>query len=356
MSILDDLKQIKKLDKQGMVQSIESLGLQFQQAWDETKKIKVPSEYSKVKNVLINGMGGSGLGGHVIESVFGEKMKIPFRVINSYKLPGYVNSQTLYVLSSYSGTTEEILATFNEARKRKAKLLIITAGGRLAKLAKQFHVPSYIFTPRFNPCNQPRMGLGYMIMGTLGLLNRCQIIKIADREVHDLIGEIVKLHQVFGSRVKTGNNKAKQIAKSLRGRIPIIVAAEHLSGNAHIFTNQINENSKNFAAFFLISELNHHLMEGLPFPRTNKQVLCFVFVESPLYLEKNQKRLKITKQVLQKSRIPYLSYQARTLTKLTQVAEVLLFGSYVNFYLALINGVNPSPIVFVDYFKKQLEK
>jgi glucose/mannose-6-phosphate isomerase len=356
MTILDDLKKIRRLDKQGMLQSIESFGLQCQQAWDETKKIQVPASYRGVQNILINGMGGSGLGGHVIESVFGEKMKVPFRVINSYTLPGYVNSRTLYILSSYSGTTEEILATFNAARQRRAKLLIICAGGKLAALAKRYRIPAYIFTPRFNPCNQPRMGLGYSVVGIIGLLARCGVLTIPDATMRRTIASIVAYHRKFGAKIKSNTNMAKKVAMTLPGKIPILVAAQHLSGNAHIATNQINENSKNFAAYFLISEMNHHLMEGLPFPKNNRQNLRFLFLESKLYLPKVQKRFFITKKVLQKSHIPFASYQAIGAQPLTQVMEVLLFGSYVNFYLAMLNGINPSPIVFVDYFKKQLEK
>lgn len=356
MNILDGLKKMQRLDKQGMLQSIESLGLQCQQAWDETKKIRIPAGYRGVQNVLINGMGGSGLGGHVIESVFGEKMAIPFRVINSYTLPGYVNSRTLYILSSYSGTTEEILATFNAARRRRAKLLIICAGGKLAALAKRYHIPSYIFTPRFNPCNQPRMGLGYSVIGIIGLLAKCGILKISEAELRATIATIVTYHKKFGAKVGIKSNQAKKVAIALQNRIPILVAAQHLSGNAHIASNQINENSKNFAAYFIISELNHHLMEGLPFPIGNRRNLAFLFLESELYLPKMQKRFLITKKVLQKSRIPFVSYRATGAQPMTQVIETLLFGSYVNYYLAMLNGINPSPIVFVDYFKKQLEK
>jgi glucose/mannose-6-phosphate isomerase len=356
MNILDDLKKIKKRDTQGMWQSIESLGLQCQQAWDETRKIKIPRTYRGIQNVLINGMGGSGLGGHVIESVFGGQMKVPFRVINSYQLPGYVNSRTLFILSSYSGTTEEVLSTINEARRRKAKILIICAGGQLAAAARRYRIPAYIFSPRFNPCNQPRMGLGYMVIGTIGLLARCGVVNISNNDIKGVIASIVTHHKKFGLKVALKKNQAKKVATTLQGRVPILVAAQHLSGNAHIATNQINENSKNFAAYFLISELNHHLMEGLPFPRSNKQNLQFLFLESGLYLPKIQKRFLITKKVLQKSRIPYAAYRVTSTKPLTQVMEALLFGSYVNYYLAMLNGINPSPIVFVDYFKKQLEK
>ncbi|MBU0597516.1 SIS domain-containing protein, partial [Patescibacteria group bacterium] len=320
------------------------------------RKIKIPKSYSKVDNILINGMGGSGLGGHIIKSVFTEKIKVPFEVINSYTLPGYVNSHTLYIISSYSGTTEEPLNTFNEARRRGAKILVISSGGTLGRWAKKYKLPGYVFNPRFNPSNQPRMGLGYSVAGQLAMLKKCGHVNISDNEFKKVINVIVSLHKQFGTGVTAPRNKAKQLALKLKNRIPIIIAAEHLSGNAHAMANQLHENSKTFTPYYLISELNHHLMEGMQFPPSNVRSLMWVFIESPLYLQKIQKRFKITKRVLDKYKVSYLNYSVRQKARLAQVFEVLVFGSYVNYYLAILGNVNPSLIPYVDYFKKELKK
>ncbi|XOU94217.1 MAG: SIS domain-containing protein [Candidatus Kerfeldbacteria bacterium] len=356
MSSLDNLKNIIKLDKQGMAGSIESLGLQCQQAWEEANKIKIPNSYKSCKNIVISGMGGSALGGHVIESLYSNDLKVPFRVTNSYFVPGSVDKNTLYILSSYSGTTEEILATLPIAKKRKAKLLIICAGGKLSKAAKKYKIPAYIFDPKFNPSNQPRMGLGYSIVGQIALLKNCGMLKVTDNDFKKVINLIVKLHNKFGLKVPSKKNKAKQMAIKLYGRLPINIAAEHLAGNVHIMTNQINENSKTFSAYFLISELNHHLMEGLIFPKTNKSNLVFTFLESKLYPAKITIRVAITKKVLDKSKIPYIGYMVSSKDKLSQSFEALLFGSYVNFYMSMLNNIDPSPIPVVDFFKQQLAK
>jgi len=356
MNKLDDLKKISKLDTQGMAGSIESLGLQCQQAWEEASKVKIPTSYKKVKKIVISGMGGSALGGHVIESLYGQKMKASIKITNSYFVPGSVDADTLYILSSYSGTTEEVLATLPVARKRKAKLMVICAGGKLAVAAKRYKIPAYIFEPRFNPSNQPRMGLGYSIVGQLALLKSAGLINVTANDFQAVVKLIVRLHKQFGLKVKSAKNKAKQSAMKINGHIPIIVGAEHLSGNAHIMTNQINENSKTFAAYFLVSELNHHLMEGLRFPASNKKNLIFFFMDSKLYPEKIAKRMDITKQVLRKNKINYINYQFTSKDNLLQSCEALLFGSYVNYYMAIFNNIDPSPIPWVDYFKKQLAK
>jgi glucose/mannose-6-phosphate isomerase len=354
MKNLNDIKKILKLDAQGVAGSIESLGLQCQQAWDEVKKIKIPRSYRNVSSVVINGMGGSALGGHVIETLYKEKLKVPLKVTNSYSVPGFVNNKTLFVLSSYSGTTEEVLATLPMARKRKAKMLIICAGGKLARAAKQYRIPAYIFEPRFNPSNQPRMGLGYSIFGQMALLSKCGLLKVTEREYKEVVKKIILLHGLYGLKVPIRNNMAKKTALGLYNKIPIIVAAEHLSGNAHIMANQINENSKTFSAYFLVSELNHHLMEGMRFPDSNKRNLCFVILESKKYLPRIQKRFLITKKVLAKNKISFIVHPVKSITKISQVFETLLFGSYVNYYMAILNGINPAPVPYVDFFKKEL--
>jgi len=356
MATLDNINKIKGLDKQNMLGSIESLGLQCRQAWDDVKKVKIPKNYKNINKILINGMGGSGLGGHIINSLFREELKVPLQVINSYRLPAYVDKKTLYIISSYSGTTEEPISTFLQARKKGAKIMVICSGGKLEKIAKKYNLPGYIFTPRFNPCGQPRMGLGYSIIGQVALLKKCGWLNISEQEFNEAVNSIVFLHKKFGVKKSIKNNESKKTAQKLLNKIPIIVGAGHLSGGAHVIANQINENSKVFSNYHLISELNHHLMEGMRFPRANPKNLFFFFIESDLYLPRIKKRFLVTKKILNKYKIPFKVHKVDGRSKLSQVFSTLLFGSYMNFYLAIQYNIDPSPIPWVDFFKKELAK
>ncbi|MFA5134959.1 MAG: bifunctional phosphoglucose/phosphomannose isomerase [Patescibacteria group bacterium] len=353
---LDSPKRVEQLDTQGMVQSIESLALQCEQAWNDVKRIRVPRQYRTVENIVINGMGGSALGGHIIAALFERELKKPLHVVNSYTVPGFVSRSTLYVISSYSGTTEEPVSTFREARKRGAKVMFIGAGGTIAAYAKRYRIPAYIFEPQFNPSGQPRMGLGYSIVGQVALFRRLGLLSVSDAAMRSVVERIIKLHHEYGVRVPASRNAAKEAALALHGAIPVYVGAQHLAGNAHVCANQTNENGKTFAAYFTVSELNHHLMEGLRYPASNPRNLHFVFFESGRYLPKIQKRFTITQKVLRKSGIPFEAVRVRSTSALEQVFEVLVFGSYLSFYLALLRGIDPSPIPFVDYFKKQLQQ
>lgn len=337
-------QQIKKLDKANLLASIELLGEQCAEAWHEVKKIKIPASYRGVENIVIAGMGGSALGGHLIQSLFADKLKAPIEIVRGYTLPKYVGPKTLVILSSYSGNTEETLSAAADAKKRKAKIVGLAAGGRLEKFLRSNNYPAYIFKPTYNPSNQPRMGLGYSIFGQLGLLAKCGLLKIDEKEINQAIAPL-----------NHNDGTAKTFAEKLKNKIPIIVASEFLTGNAHIIANQINENAKTFATYFELPELNHHLMEGLKNPAANKN-LKFVLLNSSLYHPRNQKRYQILKEVLRKNKIDFIEYQPKAKTKFQQSMETLLFGSYVSFYLAMFYNLDPAPVPWVDFFKKRLGK
>lgn len=338
-------QKIKKLDKSNLLGSIELLGKQCAEAWRDVKKIKIPASYRGVENIVISGMGGSALGGHLIQSLFAKKLKVPIEIVRGYTLPSYVGPKTLLILSSYSGNTEETLTAAAEGKKRKAKIVGLAAGGKLAKFLQKNNYPAYIFKTTYNPSNQPRMGLGYSIFGQIGLLAKCGLLKIDGKEIDHALGISYRK-----------NSQAENFAKKLQNKIPLFVASEFLLGNAHVFANQINENAKCFATYFELPELNHHLMEGLKNPAANRKNIVFLLINSDLYLPRNQKRYKILKEVLRRNKIDFIEYRPEAKTKLQQSMETLLFSSYFSFYLAMEYNLNPSPVPWVDFFKKELER
>lgn len=342
---LNNLEEIRKFDKSNMLESIELFPKQCQQAWEETQKLTIPQDYTNVRQIVVSGMGGSGLGGHIIKSLYQKELPIPLEIVNDYHLPGYVNEDSLVILSSYSGSTEETLATADEAKKKGAKILGITTGGKLGKFLKENNFPGYIFEPKFNPCGQPRMGLGYSLVGQIVLLRITGILQFNENEFF----QCFKSLKVIQGRLV---DRAKELVKRCRRKIIVVVAAEHLSGNAHVLANQINENAKALSCYFLLPELDHHLLEGLG--RPNEKNLIFAFLASNFYSEKIQKRLKLTKEVVEKNNIEVCEFKPSGENKLRQVLETLWFGSFLSFYLAIGSGIDPTPIPWVDYFKEKL--
>lgn len=352
---LDDLAGIRRLDPERILASIEKLPSQCQQAWEETKKVRVPVFYKqKVKNIVIIGMGGSALGPHVVQSLFFDQLRVPLQIVNDYHLPAYTDDKTLVILSSNSGSTEEVLAAAQEAIGKKTMMMGMTTGGKLAGLLRERQVPAYIFEQKHNPSDQPRMSTGYMVLGMAGLLRQLGVIDVDDQRVSEAIKFLREVSEQWRVRRSEKVNNAKQAAQKLRGRVVILIGAQFLTGSVHAFCNQLNENAKNMASYFALPELNHHLMEGLGFPSSNKSNLVSLFINSGLYDKRLQLRFELTEEVMQKNGIEVVKFRPTGSTRLKQVLEVLSWGSYVGFYLAMLNNLNPCRIPWVDHFKKQL--
>lgn len=354
MAGLDDLQKIKELDGANIIGSLEGLADQLRVGWQDSRSVKIPAEYKRVQNIVVTGMGGSGLGAPLIRSVF--DLSLPLQIVNDYTLPAFVDDKTLVIVSSYSGGTEETISTFKDALEKGAKVVGITSGGKLATLLQEKGFPVYQFDPRYNPCGQPRMGLGYSVGGILGLLSQLGLVKLSDQEMEKAASYIKTISSSFGLEATTDKNPVKTIATRLIGKIPIIIAAEFLAGNAHIFANQTNENAKTFAAYFILPEIDHHLLEGIRFPEGLGEKIKFVFLETGLYSEKIKQRVKITKEVLARASIESISYNIKGSSKIEASFEALAFSSWASFYLAILNEIDPTPIPNVDFFKEQLAK
>lgn len=354
MADLNDLAGIKALDKSNLLASIESLADQVNQSWIETQNLSLPLNYSQgVQNIVVVGMGGSTLGAHIFKSLFFKELELPLEIVNGYDLPGYVNEETLVVLVSYSGGTEEVLSALIQAASLQAKILGLTSGGKLGDVLKNNAYPAYIFNPKFNPSNQPRMGLGYSCIGLLGLMKNLGLVSVETDFLNRALNSIKSANLEFGLEKGV---LSREVAKNLKDKSAIIVGAEFLAGNAHAFANQINENAKSLSAYHLIPELNHHLLEGLTNPLTLKQTTLGFFLESSLYSPKIKTRFEVTKKVLDKQSIPHQSLLLNSGDKFEDAFRALVFGSYVSFYLAIVYDLDPTPIPWVEFFKSELAK
>lgn len=354
MQILDNIKAITKIDSKAMRLSIEQLGLQVGEMVDAGKKFKLPAGYRKIDRVVLFGMGGSSLGGHLVRSIVVGSIKVPFNIVNNYDAPAFVNNRTLAICSSYSGNTEEVVAAYSSAKKRGAKLVVISTGGKLATMAKKDKIPVFIFSTQNNPCGSPRMGLGYSVIGMALILKTAGVIKFGQNEISNITRSIVEAQKKYGLKRSSAANLAKKIALKTSGRSVWFIGSQHLSGSAHVAANQMNENGKRFGGYFLIPELNHHLLEGMLYPKSNKANLLVILFESDNYSPRIAKRFRITEKILKDNGIRFetVKFSGRG----NQAMEALVFSSYLSFYSAIKDFIDPTAIPFVDYFKKSLKK
>lgn len=353
---LDNLEELKKLDTENIYGSVDELPKQCLHAWEDTRSIQVPDSYKDINKIVMTGMGGSGLGARVIESVYASKLKYPLVRVNDYDLPDWVDNQTLVICSSFSGTTEETVENARQAQKRYAKWMAIGSGGELIDFAQKNNAPYYQINPTYNHSKQPRMAIGYSIVGQLVLASKTGVINFSKSDVLLIVEAMDKVRSGVNISIPTNENLAKKNAEKIFQKKVILVGARHTLAAAHVVKNQMNENAKNFSAIFDIPELNHHLMEGLRFPDTNKQDLLFIFIDSTLYPERIRQRIQITQDVVAKNNVSFEVWETKSEYPLSQAFEIIQFGGFVNFYLAMLYGIDPAAIPWVDYFKIKLDQ
>lgn len=352
--MLDALSPFSK-DMQAVYDSVLALPHQCSDAFRQAKRVKFPAAYKKCNQVIVAGMGGSNLPARLLRAVYKDEFPFPIELVNHYTLPAFAGKQTLVIASSYSGSTEETLMVAQQAHKKGCKVVVIAAGGRLIEWAKHYKLPVYQFVPTFNPSTQPRLGVGYSLFTMLVVFKHLGLA-VSDKEVTSIAKHLKVLSQDWAVEQPSFVNRAKHVAKELKGSIPVYVVSEHLHGNGRIANNQTHETAKSFAATFALPELNHHLMEGLKNPSRYSKGLKVVAFRSDLYSARLQKRYDITRNVVEQNTIDWIEYRPTASTKLGEACEVLMFSSFVTMYLGLLYKENPITVPWVDYFKRELSK
>lgn len=329
------------------LESINAFPDQCQQAWDDCKGLVVSEGYDNIKNVVVCGMGGSRFTPLSIKECFKDKIKVSYEICDEYKLPKYVNKNTLVILSSYSGNTEEVLTCGEQAEQMSSKIAVITNGGNLAVLAKEKGYFSYIFDEKYNPSHQPRLGVGYMLFGHLALLSKLNLIDLSSSEVEKTI-EKARRFDVEGV--------SKNLSKKMQDKEIFVITSEHLRGFVNGFANQINENAKTMSSFRYISELNHHLMEGLSNPKESKSKWLFIFFKSTLFDSRILRRFDITKDIVEKQSVASVEVELSGESRLLDILEAYKISGLSTYNLSLYNKVDPTKIPWVDYFKEKLSE
>lgn len=347
MQNLTDLEAIKKIDVHNSLETTDLLLDQCEAALQQVQALTLPNLQGQVKNIIFCGMGASIYGALVTKALMGDKFPYPMEFVSDYHIPSYVNNETLVILTSYSGTTEEVLSCAQEAKEKGAKMLVLTKGGPLATFAQDNNVPSYIFDGKLNLSSTPRLGNGYSVIGLMGMFAKMGLLPIDVTTLEAAIAATKTKHEMI-------KQKAMQDSELFVDTIPVVFAAEHLTGNGQILRNQFNETSKNFSALYIVPDLNHHLMEGLQFPKESK--LYFIFLNATNYSPKIQKRMLLTKDVVLKNGHKIYEYNASGANVYEDFMEVMIWGGYLTLYLGLRYDQDPAINPWVDYFKAELAK
>ncbi|MEP7002921.1 MAG: bifunctional phosphoglucose/phosphomannose isomerase [Chloroflexota bacterium] len=349
-SVIESVEAIKKADPGDMLTKIKDLPLQIKDAWKIVQAATLPPAYGDVRNITILGMGGSAIGGEFAGALLADELKVPLNVHRDYGIPGYVGRDSLVIVSSFSGNTEETLSGFDEAKKRGAKILAITTGGKVAEDAKALRLPLITFGYHA----QPRAALGYSLTLVLGALGKLGFARDMGKEIDQALKDLARLEERVHEGART--NDAKKLAIELHGRIPVVFGAGAMGVMARRVKDQWNENAKNWAHYDVMSELNHNAVVGFPHPPVARDAHTVLLLRSRRDNPRHQLRFDVTKELLDRSQIQHKDLQFEGDSLLSEILQMTYFTDYVSFYVALLNGADPSPVASIDFLKDRLAK
>jgi len=349
-SVIETVERIRAADPANMLDRIKELGKQFQDAWKIAKAASLPPAYADVRNITLTGMGGSAIGGDLAAAILSDELKIPMSIHRDYGIPAYVGRDSLVIASSYSGNTEESLSAYGEAQKRGAKILVLTTGGKLAELGRSAGQPVVTFSYKA----QPRAALGYSLGLVLGCLVRIGFVRDLGPEVDAALADLAKIEERVHEGART--NDAKRMAIELYGRIIFAYGAGVMGVMARRVKGQWNENAKNWSAFDVMSELNHNAVVGFPHPPIAKDALTVLLLRSDRDNPRHKIRFDVTGELLDRSGVKHKTLKFSGANMLSEVLQMTMFTDYVSFYIALLNGADPSEVKSIDYLKDRLAK
>ncbi|MBN1954641.1 MAG: bifunctional phosphoglucose/phosphomannose isomerase [Anaerolineae bacterium] len=347
---MDDLTQYDNLDVGKMHQLIADLPRQCRSAWLQAQDLSLPASYRDVRRVVVLGMGGSAIGGALLAGLVHGRCPLPILSVAGYALPAYADSDSLVIASSYSGNTEETLAALAQAKEQGCRLLAVTTGGQLAVQAEKDGFPLL----RFHYSSPPRAALGYSFTLLLGVLQQMGFLRDDDANVEEAAAVMEAWQHDLAPAAAQPDNPAKQLAVRLRGRLPVVYGAGFLSAVARRWKGQFNENAKQWAFWEEMPELNHNAVVGYGQPgpvRGRVTVLC---LRSPLDHPRIQARWAATQELLEREKVTTETVWGRGTRPLAQMLSLIHFGDYVSFYLALLNGVDPTPVEAIRWLKQRV--
>jgi len=344
--MLDDLKLIHERDPQ------DALGIAERQ-WQQFRQSLVPSpafHTDHVYNVVYVGMGGSALPALLVSSwpVLSE----PFEIVRGYDIPNYVDSDTLFIASSYSGNTEETLQAIDQAAAKNAQIVIITSGGKLADLARTQNYP-LITIPK---AKQARYTLPYMIKALLVLLEQVGLVSrdSITTKLEKTAGFLKQAMQPWLATAPTASNQAKQIALEVIGKSVVVYAGPKLWPAAYKWKINFNENAKQIAWANQYPEFNHNEFIGWTEQPVQKPY-AVIDLRSSLEHPRIQKRFEVTERLLSGQRPAPIVIQAQGGDIVEQVLWTIALGDFVTIYTALLSGLNPTPLGLVEKFKQIMD-
>lgn len=297
----------------------------------------------KIDNVLICGLGGSGIGGTIISQVVADQANCPIVINKDYKIPAFVNQNTLVIACSYSGNTEESIEMLAQAESKNAVIACITSGGKLLEIAKEKKY-NHLLIPGGYP---PRAAFGLAFPPLFFLLSHYHIITF------DYVAQLNNAVQLINAEEKNIISEANSVTEKLVNKIPVIYADSWFEGVAVRFRQQINENAKMLCWHHVIPEMNHNELVG--WTTKNENLAVVLFRNKDDYF-RTQKRMEINKTVISKYTSTIIEIFSKGNSRLEQALYLIHLGDWISYLLAEKKGIDVTEVDVITNLKNELAK
>lgn len=294
-------------------------------------------------NVLICGLGGSGIGGTILSQLIAEDCPVPITASKDYTIPGFVSDRTLLIACSYSGNTEETLEALQAAIDAGTQFVCVSSGGQLSEWAATHQWP-IIHIPSGYP---PRAAFGFSLIQLFRLASAYGLSKV------DWKRSVVRAMEHMEANQEKISHEAHQLAESVQHHIPIVYSSGWLEGVATRWRQQINENAKMLCWHHYYPEMNHNELVGW---RNENHDLAVIFLTSGFDHNRVVRRMELTESVYRKY-TPHIHHCAALgETRIEQALHLIHLGDWMSVHLADFKGADAVEVKVIDWLKGELSK
>ncbi len=330
-----------------MKELIQGFSAQLAESLNIAAHAKLSPAKNPIRNVVIAGMGGSGIGGTLIKALTGEEANVPIEISKSYDVPAFINSNTLFIACSFSGNTEETISAAEKAKAKGAQIVAITSGGKMGDFVRA-HGYDMIAIP--GRSNSPRASIGYSFVQLFLILHFHGIIP------SDHFDEVKAAAALLDAEEKQTEALARELTGFFFNKLPILYGDTRMEGVLIRAQQQIAENSKQLSHVNVFPEMNHNELVGWRFPELIYQNAATLLVRTSYDHPRSSMRMDICKPIFEKVAGPVMELKAKGHSFVEQCLYVIHVLDWVSYYLAEANQVDPFPVDVINFLKDELSK
>lgn len=330
-----------------MKELIQGFSAQLHESLTIARSAKLSPASGTITNVVIAGMGGSGIGGTLIKALTNDEITVPVDVSKSYDVPSYISSSTLFIACSFSGNTEETLSAAEKAKAKGARIVAITSGGKMAAFAQ---AGGYDVISIPGRSNSPRASIGYSFVQIFHILHHFGLIP------DNHFSEVEASAALLDAESATIHEEAKRLTAYFKNRLPILYGDSKMEAVLIRAQQQIAENSKQLSHVNVFPEMNHNELVGWKYPDSVFNHAATLLVRTSFDHPRTTIRLNVCSDIFKKVAGDVQELQAKGKTLIEQSIYTINVLDWVSFYLAEENQVDPFPVDVINYLKDELAK